>query len=127
MELTHLRLLADNYKECFLFYRDVLELKVSFGDENSSYAEFEFEGVTLGLFGRKQMAEAIGAEYYPVRNRSDKAALIFKVNNVEEKYEELKGKVEFITEPAAQKDWGIKVAHFRDPAGSLIEIYESLE
>ena len=127
MELTHMRLLVDNYKECFLFYRNVLEFKVSFGDETSSYAEFEFEGVQLGLFERKQMAEAIGAEYHPVRNRSDKAALIFKVNNVEEKYEELKGEVEFITQPAAQEGWGIKVAHFRDPAGSLIEIYESLE
>lgn len=127
MELTHIRLLVDNYKECFLFYRDVLEFKVSFGDENSSYAEFKFEGVALGLFGRKQMAEAVGAEYHPIRNRSDKAALIFKVENVEEKYEELREKVEFITEPAAQGGWGIKVAHFRDPAGSLIEIYESLE
>ena len=127
MELTHMRLLVDDYNECFLFYRDVLKLKVSFGDEDSSYAEFGFEGAALGLFGRKEMVEAIGAEYHSLRNQSDKAALIFKVSNVEEKYKELKEKVAFITEPSVQGGWGIKVAHFRDPAGSLIEIYESLE
>ncbi len=38
----------------------------------------------------------------------------------------MKDKVEFITKPTEQKDWGIKVAHFRDPAGSLVEIYESI-
>jgi lactoylglutathione lyase len=42
---------------------------------------------------------------------------------VEETYQELKNKVEFITKPTGQKEWGIKVAHFRgDPAGSLTEI-----
>jgi len=46
---------------------------------------------------------------------------------VEDTYQELKNKVKFITNPTEQKDWGIKVAHFRDPAGSLIEIYERLQ
>ncbi|WP_144461350.1 VOC family protein [Siminovitchia fortis] len=61
-----------------------------------------------------------------MRNTSDRIALIFKVDNVEEKYKELKEKVEFITKPTAQERWEIKVAHFRDPDGSLIEIYESI-
>ncbi|PKH08564.1 VOC family protein [Planomicrobium sp. MB-3u-38] len=127
MELTHIRLLVDNYKECFLFYRNVLGFNVVWGDEASNYADFEFAGVKLGLFERKQMADAIGAEYHLLRKRSDKAALIFKVDDVEETYRELQKKVDFITEPTVQEDWGIKVAHFRDPAGNLLEIYESLE
>lgn len=127
MELTHIRLLVDNYKECFLFYRNVLGFNVSWGDEASNYADFEFDGVKLALFERKQMADAIGAEYHLLRKRSDKAALIFKVADVEEKYRELQKKVDFITEPTVQENWGIKVAHFRDPAGNLIEIYESLD
>ncbi|MFC3209843.1 VOC family protein [Planomicrobium okeanokoites] len=126
MELTHIRLLVDNYKECFLFYRNVLGFNVVWGDEDSNYADFEFAGVKLGLFERKRMADAIGAEYHLLRKRSDKAALIFKVEDVEETYRELQKKVDFLTEPTVQEDWGIKVAHFRDPAGNLLEIYESL-
>ncbi|WP_342353799.1 VOC family protein [Siminovitchia fortis] len=62
MELTHTRLLVDNYKECFLFYRDVLGFEVSWGDEETLYAEFKFSGCSLGLFERKQMLETIGAQ-----------------------------------------------------------------
>jgi catechol 2,3-dioxygenase-like lactoylglutathione lyase family enzyme len=46
---------------------------------------------------------------------------------LKEKYENLKEKVEFITKPIAQEGWGIKVANFRDPDGTLIEIYQSLK
>ncbi|UTR08989.1 VOC family protein [Evansella sp. LMS18] len=126
MELTHTRLLVDNYKECFFFYRDVLGFEVSWGDENSNYADFTFNGAKLGIFERKQMTKAIGEIYSATIDQTDKTALIFKVPNVDEKYQELKDKVKFITEPAEQKDWGIKVAHFRDPAGSLLEIYENI-
>lgn len=126
MEFTHTRLLVDNYKECFLFYRDVLGFNVTWGDENSNYADFKFNDATLGIFERKQMAEAIGDKYSVDIEKADRTALIFKVKNVEKTYHEIKGKVEFITKPTEQKDWGIKVAHFRDPAGSLIEIYERI-
>ncbi|WP_067843092.1 glyoxalase/bleomycin resistance/extradiol dioxygenase family protein [Amphibacillus sediminis] len=126
MELTHTRLLVDNYKECFLFYRDVLGFDVTWGDENSNYADFKFNGATLGIFERKQMVEAIGEKYSNAIEKVDRTALIFKVNSVEESYQAFKNKVEFITEPTEQNDWGIKVAHFRDPAGTLIEIYENI-
>ena len=96
------------------------------GDENSNYADFHFNGAKLGIFERKQMMKAIGEKYVPVNETVDKVALIFKVDNVERTYEALKNKVVFITEPTEQKDWGIKVAHFRDPAGNLIEIYENI-
>lgn len=95
MQLTHIRLLVDNYKECFLFYRDVLGFDVSWGDEDSNYADFKFSGVTLGLFDRKQMVEAIGEEYVAQFELVDRTALIFQVPNVEEAYQTLKNKVEF--------------------------------
>lgn len=40
MELTHIRLLVDNYKDCFHFYKDILGFEVTWGDENSNYADF---------------------------------------------------------------------------------------
>jgi lactoylglutathione lyase len=126
LELTHTRLLVDNYRECFLFYRDVLGFEVTWGDENSNYADFKFNSATLGVFDRKQMVEALGEDYTSNAEQVDRTALIFKVKNVEETYQELNSRVKFITTPTDQKEWGIKVAHFRDPAGSLIEIYEKI-
>lgn len=126
MELTHIRLLVDNYKDCFHFYKDILGFEVTWGDENSNYADFKFQGVTLALFERKQMIAAIGETYARDFEKVDRTALVFKVENVEKIYQELKRKVEFITEPTEQPSWGIKVAHFRDPAGNLIEINENL-
>lgn len=127
MNLTHIRLLVDNYKECFLFYRDILGFEVSWGDEDSLYADFTgIGGAKIGLFERKQMMSAIGAEYAPLAGNQDKATLIFKVDSVEDTYEQMKDKLKFITKPHEQVDWMLKVAHFRDPAGNLIEIYENL-
>ncbi|WP_234293167.1 hypothetical protein [Fictibacillus sp. FJAT-27399] len=84
MELTHTRLLVDNYKDCFLFYKDVLGFEISWGDENSGYADFKFNsGASLGIFTRKQMAEAVGVEYSADITKVDRTALIFKVSSVE--------------------------------------------
>lgn len=126
MELTHARLLVDNYKECFLFYRDVMGFEVSWGNEHSNYADFKFNDAALGIFERKQMLEAIGQDYSTDARKDDRTVLIFKVDSVEETYQKLKNKVVFISKPTEQEDWGIKVAHFRDPSGSLIEIYEPI-
>jgi len=47
----------------------------------------------------------------------------FHVDSVDEYYNYLSEKgVQFINEPHDRKDWGIRVAHFRDPDGNLIEI-----
>lgn len=127
MKLTHVRLLVDNYMECFLFYRDTLGFEVTWGDEHSNYADFKGIGdATLGLFERKQMAEAIGEVYDRDAERYDTTTLVFKVDDVEEAYHHWKEKVSFITTPTEQRDWGIKVVHFRDPAGNLIELYEPI-
>ncbi|MDV2686061.1 VOC family protein [Alkalihalophilus lindianensis] len=126
MELTHTRLLVDQYRECFLFYRDVLGFEVSWGDEQSLYGQFKVGSSQLGLFERKQMVDAVGAYYQDDDTKVDRVALILKVDDVEAKYRELKDKVNFITKPREQADWGLKVVHFRDPDGTLIELYENL-
>jgi catechol 2,3-dioxygenase-like lactoylglutathione lyase family enzyme len=46
---------------------------------------------------------------------------------VNQAYSDLSGKgVVFITGPHDRPEWGIRVAHFRDPDGTLIEVYQSL-
>ncbi|PWW07177.1 hypothetical protein DFQ01_10269 [Paenibacillus cellulosilyticus] len=38
MELTHTRLLVDCFRDCFIFYRDVMGFEAIWGTENDTYA-----------------------------------------------------------------------------------------
>lgn len=129
MKLNNIRLCVTKYKECFLFYRDMLDFKLLWGDESSAYAEFDTGSSRVALFHRELMAQAIGADDLPLESKSmDPFVLIFEVDHVDRKYQELQNKgVTFITEPTVREGWGLKVAHFRDPQGNLIEIYEGLQ
>ena len=58
----------------------------------------------------------------------DRVCLIFHVDSVDESYANLRQRgVRFIYEPHDRNGWGVRVAHFRDPAGNLIEINEPIE
>ena len=129
MKLTHVRLLVENFRECFLFYREILGFEVVWGKEESRYAEFKAGETNIGLFDRTAMAKTVGtAERSLHSNSMDKTSLIILVDSVEDTYNALRKQgVEFINKPHNQVDWGIKVAHFRDPADNLIEIYQAIE
>jgi catechol 2,3-dioxygenase-like lactoylglutathione lyase family enzyme len=124
MKITHTRLLVSNFKECFIFYRDVLGFPVLWGDENSTYADFDAGGHKLALFVRAPMAEAIGAEAPEPRSEGqDYVCLVFAVEDVDDEYKSLIQKsVMPINEPHDRKDWGIRCFHLRDPDGNLIEV-----
>jgi catechol 2,3-dioxygenase-like lactoylglutathione lyase family enzyme len=128
LRYSHTRLLVADYAACFRFYRDLLGFEPVFGDETSGYADFATGEVTLALFDRHEMAEAVGTTGKPSwTDAQDRVALIFSVDSVDAAYTELRAKgISFIAEPADRPDWGIRVAHLRDPDGNLIEIYHSL-
>jgi lactoylglutathione lyase len=94
------------------------------GDENSCYADFRAGTAQLEIFSRREMTEAIGTADQPSFAESqDRVAVIFAVESVDEKFRQLRDKgVSFVTEPHDRNGWGIRVAHFRDPDGNLIEI-----
>jgi catechol 2,3-dioxygenase-like lactoylglutathione lyase family enzyme len=127
LTFAYVRLLVRDYPACFRFYRDVLGLEPSFGDETSGYADFRTGDVSLALFDRGEMMEAIQIAPSTTSEGQERVALILQADNVDAAVEELKAKgVRFVTQPTDRPDWGIRVAHFRDPDGTLLEIFAGL-
>jgi lactoylglutathione lyase len=119
VRLTHVRLLVDDYGACFRFYRDVLGFEVTFGDEASQYANFATGDVTLAVFARSEQAEVV-----EVGPAGDGALLVLRADDVDAEVERLRAHV--VAGPQNRPDWGIRVAYFRDPAGTLIELNREL-
>jgi catechol 2,3-dioxygenase-like lactoylglutathione lyase family enzyme len=127
MKLNHTRLLVNNFPACFRFYRQVMQLEPSWGDENDSYASFTQAGqasIVLALFRRPEMAKVVGRADWPGDAQAqDRHMLIFTVANLDETVEKLKKqKVQFVTDPMDFPDWGMRGAYLRDPDGNLIEL-----
>lgn len=125
---THIRLLVADYDKEFRFFRDVLGFKPTYGAEGENYADFDCNGVTIALFKRNLMSEDIKTIGKPVASDAqDRVALIFAVADVDSTIEQLRTHgVYIVSAPHDRKDWGIRVAHFRDPDGNLIEINHGL-
>lgn len=129
MKFSNIRLLVNDFDKCFTFYNDMLGLECSWGKPGESYASFNI-GIPSGLalFKAELMSEAIDNSA-AAKNEilQDKSAIIIEVENVNETFENLKGKcVVFLTEPKDMPAWGIRIAHFRDPENNLIELFSTL-
>ena len=132
MGFEHPRLLVKNFAACFTFYRDVMELNVSWGSEDDSYASFTEQGdeeIVLALFKRQGMAKVVGTPDLPYEAAcQDRVALIVSVEDVDATYEVMTSQgIEFIKGPHSFPDWGIRSAYLRDPDGNLIELYTDLD
>jgi catechol 2,3-dioxygenase-like lactoylglutathione lyase family enzyme len=125
---THIRLLVHDFDREFRFFEDVLGFKATFGKEGENYADFDCNGVCVALFKRALMSEDIRTSHKPAEaDAQDRLALIFGVASVDDAVARLrKHHVAFVTEPHDRKEWGIRVAHFRDPDGNLIEMNQPL-
>ncbi|MFD2169827.1 VOC family protein [Tumebacillus lipolyticus] len=123
MEISHVRLLVPNVQECFLFYRDVIGLKVRYGDETTPFAEFQTGSINLALepllVSEPDQAWTKPNEF----SAQDRVAIILRVDDVDAAYDQLRSKeVAFVKEPHDTPEFGMRVAYFRDPVGNLIEI-----
>jgi lactoylglutathione lyase len=131
MRLTTVRLLVRDFGRTFRFYRDVVGLEPRFGDEGGPYEEFELGPAVLSLFDRRRMMESLGmhASILAQPERvGDTAMVCIQVDDVDAEYQRLiDAGVRFVTQPHDQPTWFVRVAHFRDPEGNLIELSRPLE
>lgn len=129
MQLDNVRLLVTRFDDCFRFYRDVLGLKVTWGELGRSYASFEAgQGKTLSIFDRKEMAKAIGTSDLPLTAETqDRFVLVFTVDDLEKTVARLRScGVSLLTDIQDRPEWGIRTAHLRDPDGNLLELIVNL-
>jgi catechol 2,3-dioxygenase-like lactoylglutathione lyase family enzyme len=127
-KFDYTRLLVSNFKECFQFYRDVMGFNATFGSEDDVYADFNTGSTTLALFKRELMSSAIGTSELPVETiGQDRVCLIFSTEDVDEASRQLgKQGIRLLAGPQDRPDWGIRVMHFRDPDGNLIELNQPI-
>lgn len=128
MKLSNIRLLVQDFPSMFSFYHDTLGLNCTWGDKDNIYASFDI-GLPSGLalFKQELMAEAIHDTSSQI-GQNESFAIVIEVDQIDLSFAALKEKgVHFITEPKDMPAWGIRVAHFRDPEGNLVEIFSPLE
>lgn len=127
MDLADVRLLVDRFDDCVRFYTDVLGLEMTLRIPEDTYAEFRAGSAVLSLYRRELMEEVVGIEHHSGAPRTDRVALVFRVDDVDATHEQLKRRgARFTTTPHDREAWGLRVAHLRDPDENLIEIYQPL-
>lgn len=122
--LTHVRWLVADLGPCLQFYRDRLGLK-QVVDVPGIYAEFEAGGARVALYRADLMAQVVGDA--PVAQGTGEAVLCLRVDDVDAAVARLaKAGVVPVRAPHDQEAWHQRVAHLRDPAGHLVELWTPL-
>ena len=124
VKAAHTRFFVSDLSECAKFYQDVLKFEPVTVQIEKGYAEFKVGGMHLSLFRQQEMSEILRTSDKPVANNcQDTVGLILNVQNIDDIYHELRhAKVDFAEPPTQNKEFALKVAYFRDPAGNLIGV-----
>jgi uncharacterized glyoxalase superfamily protein PhnB len=112
-----------DFQKEFDFYKTVLGFSSGFVSEGV-YADFTVGSTEFSIYPSNLMANEI---HSLESNKGDQVALVFQVESVDKVYANLSERgVAFVNPPYDKELWELRVAHFRDPEGNLIEINQPL-
>lgn len=123
MELSQTRLLVVDVAASVRFYRDVLGLGLTRGDENSPYVSFDTGAgrSQLALFDKRRMGQAV--QIFDATEGADRAVLGFRVDDLDTTLADVRAHgATVLGDPVDQPAWGLRVAYVRDPDDNLIEL-----
>lgn len=122
--LSHVRYLVTDFEPLLRFYRDVLGLKVVV-DVPGVYAEMDTAGGRLAFYRADLMAGVVGGAV--ATRPGDDVVICLRVDNVDAAASRVKlAGMTLVTSPHDQTAWFQRVAHLRDPAGHLVELWSPL-
>lgn len=121
MRFSQVRILVEEPTRSYRFYRDVLGLAPSFGEEGEPYVTFLAGDATIALFARDGQSEVTDLDA-----PGDGVLLVLEVDDLDDASQALVAAG--LAEGAIRErpDWGIRLLHVRDPDGHLIEIVQSI-
>ncbi|GER85974.1 extradiol dioxygenase [Dictyobacter vulcani] len=127
MKLICVRLLVSDFAASLKFWRDVVELPVSYSDESMGYAHFKLGETGIELMSRDEFVNSIGE--VPATNSPAERQVVLnvQVDDVDATYARLVERgATSVFAPQDRPAWGARTAHLSDPDGHLLEIYTSL-
>ena len=128
MKLVNFRLLVSNFPASLAFWRDIMKLPMTFGDEAMGYAYFDMGNAGIELLSRAGFAETLGELKPSSITEGNPAVIVFRVDDVDATYKELVERgAKALVEPVDRPVWQARTAHFSDPDGYLVEIYSQLQ
>ncbi|CAG0964406.1 2-hydroxychromene-2-carboxylate isomerase [Burkholderiales bacterium] len=121
--VSHVRLVVADLPGAIAFYRDVLGLKLAV-DAPGVYAEFDTPGARLALVSEATMGAVVGR---PAPRAGDAVVVCLRVDDVDAAAARVTSRgATLVREPHDQPAWLQRVAHLRDPAGNLVELWTRL-
>ena len=128
MKLINFRLLVSDFPASLKFWRDIMMLPMTFGDETMGYAYFDMGNAGLELLSRDGFADSLGEATSTSMPGGHQAVIVFRVDDVDATYVDLvKRGATAIAEPQDRPVWQARTAHLSDPDGYLVEIYSQLQ
>lgn len=125
MNFMNVRLLVNDTAASIRFWRDVMGLNMSYGDETMGYAYFTAGNAGVELMTRQGFADALGEAMSTPAPRP--AVLVFQVEDVDSAYTDfVKRGATPVAEPQDRPAWGVRSGHLSDPDGYIVEIYSKL-
>ena len=119
MNFVSLRIITSDVRRLVRFYEEAVGLASTWYTED--FAELATPSCTLAVGSTRTMQLFGAGAARPADNHT--AILEFQVDDVDERYERLKGVVgDFVQGPTTQP-WGNRSLLFRDPDGNLINFF----